>query len=54
MGPSKTSVLEAAELAQVMSRPSCFDLAALATVREWPEHNLIDAALTLLPLLPEA
>jgi SAM-dependent methyltransferase len=50
------ATLEAAGFAQVMamSRPSCFDLWALATVQEWPENNVVDAALTLLPLLPEA
>lgn len=49
------ATLEAAGFTQVMamSRPTCFDLWALATVEEWSEKDLADAALILLPVLPK-
>lgn len=37
-----------------MSRPHAFDLWALATMEEWPEESLGDAALSLFPVLPGA
>jgi len=50
------ATLEECGFAQVvtMSRPTAFDLWALATLEEWPEEHLGDAALTLLPVLPGA
>jgi hypothetical protein len=54
--PTLQATLEEGGFAHVvtMSRPGAFDLWALATLEEWPEENLCDAALTLLPVLPEA
>jgi len=37
-----------------MSRPGAFDLWALATLEEWPDKHLCDAARALLPVLPGA
>jgi hypothetical protein len=53
---SLDATLRQADFAQVvtMSRPPAFDLWALATVEEWPEEALGEAALTLLPVLPGA
>jgi SAM-dependent methyltransferase len=53
---SLDATLRQAGFAQVvtMGRPPAFDLWALATVEEWPEESLGEAALTLLPVLPGA
>ena len=54
--PTIKATLEEVGFAHVatLSRPEAFDLWALATLEEWPEENLCDAALTLLPILPGA
>lgn len=54
--PTLKATLSTCGFAQVptLSRPHAFDLWALATLEEWPEENLGDAALTLLPILPGA
>ena len=54
--PTLKATLEDGGFAHVvtMSRPEAFDLWALATLEAWPEENLCDAALALLPVLPEA
>jgi predicted SAM-dependent methyltransferase len=52
--PTLKATLEEGGFAQVvtMGRPHCFDLWALATLEEWPEESLGDAALALFPVLP--
>jgi hypothetical protein len=47
--------LEDCGFAQVVafSRPHLFDVWALATVEAWPEEHLCDAAISLLPVLPQ-
>jgi len=53
--PTLEATLQGAGFLQVltMGRPPAFDLWALATVEEWSQESLGDAALSLFPVLPD-